>query len=161
MRWLNDHLFLLVMSGICVTASGVHFHKAMKYRGVESWPSVSAEMIRSGDSEVTVPRQSRHSWGTSSVDTSFVEFEYTVDGQTYRSMSATPNGGGVRSSGVSEPWRAFYKPSAPDIAVLSPVPFKGGAAALIAVATGLMAVMYAWFSFPAEMLFFLRRKLFG
>ncbi|RYD43196.1 MAG: DUF3592 domain-containing protein [Verrucomicrobiaceae bacterium] len=161
MRWLNDHLFLLVISGVCATASGIHFHKAMKYRGVESWPSVSAEMIRSGDSEATVPTQTYTGPSQITVDLGFVEYEYVVDGQTYRSTSASANGGGVRSSGAGKPWRAYYKPSSPDIAVLSPVPFEGHFSAGIAVMTGLMTVICAWFSIPWELLPFLRRKLFG
>lgn len=60
-----------------------------------------------------------------SFDSSQVEFEYQVAGRTYRSWTATPDGGGLPFNSEGLPWMAHYKPTRPEIAVLSPQPYQG------------------------------------
>lgn len=161
MRWVKDNLFLLVVGAIFVTSSGIYLRGWLRYRGVESWPSVGAEVIRSGGTSFSVPSHSSTGSSTATVDTSFVEFEYSVNGKTYRSNTATPNRKGLSLAGLQPPWKAFYKPSSPDIAVLAPLPYDGRRWIFIATVTGIMALMYCWFSFSHDSLLVLKRKLLG
>ena len=161
MRWVKDNLFAFVMVAIFITSSGIYLCGWLKYRGVESWPSVGAEIVRSGGTSYSVPSHSSTGSSSAIVDTSFVEFEYSVNGRTYRSNTATPNRKGLSLAGLQPPWKAFYKPSSPEIAVLAPLPYDGRSWVFVAMATGIMTLMYCWISFSHDSLLVLRRKLLG
>lgn len=149
------------MGAVFIASSGLYLHGWLKYRGVESWPSVGAEIVRSGGGSIFVPTQGGTGSGTKIVDTSFVEFEYSVNRKTYRSNTATPNRKGLSLVGLRPPWNAFYKPSSPDVAVLAPHPYSGRHWIFIATVTGIMTLMYCWFNFSHDSLMVLRRQLLG
>ena len=104
---------------------GLYVRGAIKYKNIESWPSVEAEVIGGGGRVISAPTQNRFGSSFVNIDARFIEFRYSVEGTTYRSTTATPNGGGVPLSPLGGSWRAYYNRSSPHIAVLSPVPFDG------------------------------------
>jgi hypothetical protein len=149
MRRVIDNSILLLVYLAFVISVGLYLHGCLKYRGVDAWPSVSAEIIGGGGNVVSFPTQTRHGMNTATVDSRFVEFRYSVLGKSYRSKSATPDGGGLPLNPLNRPWRAFYKPSSPDVAVLSPDPYQGNGLLIAAVFSGMLVAVYLWFTPPS------------
>ncbi len=145
MRRVIDNSILLLVYLAFVISVGLYLHGCLKYRGVDAWPSVSAEIIGGGGNVVSFPTQTRHGMNTATVDSRFVEFRYSVLGKSYRSKSATPDGGGLPLNPLNRPWRAFYKPSSPDVAVLSPDPYQGNGLLIAAVALSGIAAALLYF----------------
>ena len=125
-------------------------HK-IKFHGVENWPKVPAIILESRESSVPYRRETFTGSQSTSLNVSYVKFEYVVDGQVYESGLGTPDGGGLPSRPIiigfsdkpwNESWDAFYKPSSPDLAVLSPVPYEGGTWLIIALVTGIPMVAH-------------------
>jgi hypothetical protein len=86
--------------------------------------------------------------GSTTIDTSSVEFEYFVEGHRFISQSASPNGGGLPPQILNESWKAFYNPSSPDIAVLSPIPYMGFGLMAIAGFSGFIVLVHLWTILP-------------
>jgi hypothetical protein len=136
----------------------------MRFRGVQDWPSVDARIIASGSDSYTMRKEYWDGSGTYNIDASYVHFEYSVDGQTYGSHLATPDGGGlplyptftiVDQSGERETapreWKAFYKPTSPRTAVLLPIPYEGMAWLYITLFCGLMIVVHLTCTLPEKL----------
>ena len=144
---LNGGLFFIY--GMFVIFLCLYLRGVIRYRGVESWPSVSAEVIRVGGERVSFPITNRSGIGSSAtIDARFVEFSYTVSGESYQGTMASPDGGGLPLNPFGQPWRAYYKPSAPEIAVLNPVPFEGLELFTFSVVFGLLIGGHLCFSIP-------------
>ena len=139
-RWINNSILLIIYAAFLITG-GLCLRGWIKYHGIESWPSVDAEIVAAGGSWDTLPTQTKYG-GSIQIDSRFVEFQYLVDGKTYRSKTATPSGGGLPIS--FEPWKAIYKPSSPDIAVLSPVPLMEPGLIYTASFTGIIVLVHLW-----------------
>ena len=146
MRRMLDNVILLAVYLIFVISGGLYIRDFLKYRGIDSWPSVSAEILGGGGNVVSFPTQTRYGMNTTTIDSRFVEFRYSVEGKSYRSKNATPDRGGLPLNPFNRPWRAFYKPSSPDIAVLSPVPFQGTGLLVTAIFSGMIGMGYLWFT---------------
>ena len=144
MRWLFNNVILLLVYGAFIIAGALYLRGWLKYRGIESWPSVNAENVREGGSLDWIPSNGRY---PTRIDSRFVEFQYSVDGQNYKSTNATPDGGGLPMSIIGEPpqaFRAFYKPSSPGIAVLSPTPYRGVGLMVTAAVSGILVLAHVW-----------------
>jgi hypothetical protein len=129
-------------------AGAQELHQRILFHGVQNWPSVSARIVSAGGGPIRV----RNDWWSAPrmgmVDTSYVEFEYSVGSQTYRGDRGTANGGGLPMNLLQEPWRAFYKPGSPSVAVLEPIPYQAGGWLLTAVVSGLVVIVHLWFTVP-------------
>ena len=73
-----------------------------------------------------------------------VHFDYTVAGITRSGQEFCPDGGGIAGFTEAPEWKAYYKPSAPEIAVLCPIPYKGLGWRLTAMVTGIMVGVHAY-----------------
>ena len=144
MRWLINNSILLLVYAAFIIAGSFYLRGYLKYRGIDSWPSVSAEIVGGGGSLDSMPSGGRYGGSSTTIDSRYVEFQYSVDGETYRSRTATADGGGLPVSIIGEPWRAFYKPSSPNIAVLSPTPYRGVGAMVTAVFSGILVFVHVW-----------------
>jgi|GEM_PF-4435004 len=134
---------------VFIISGCLYVHRWLKYRDIDTWPSVDAEIVGSGGSLVLIPSQSRYGGSSyTGMDSRFTEFEYSVDGQTYRSRTATPNGGAVTIYVPNRPHKAFYKPSSPEVAVLTPIPYMGFGILAIVVFSGMFVVVHLWFTVP-------------
>lgn len=133
----------LVMAFDCV---GKH----LKYRGVETWPSVEAALLDAWSGTHTVSTvsygKSGQSGGTS-VEFGGVHFQYTVNGVRYDGHTATPDGHRLPSKKPFEPWRAYYDPESPGTAVLGPYPYHGGFLPMVLCVTGAFLAMHLYFTF--------------
>jgi Protein of unknown function (DUF3592) len=143
MHWLIKNSILLLIYAAFLIFGGLYLRGWLRYRGVESWPSVNAEIVGGGGNLSSVPNQTRYGSGSTTIDTRFVEFQYSVEGKTYRSKTGSPDSGGLPAAIVGEPsWKAFYKPSSPEIAVLSPTPFSGELFLFIAALSGIIVLVH-------------------
>lgn len=148
--WAINHSILLLIYASFVVSGGCYLKGVHTYQGVESWPSVEAKIVGSGGDVVSVSTPSRYDFtSTTTIDSRFVEFQYSVGGNSFRSISVTPDGGYLFSNSRNEPLRAFYNPSSPDIAVLTPVPFRGTGLLITAGFTGILVAAHLWFTIPA------------
>lgn len=129
-------------------SAGRYVHGFVKYWGVESWPSVRAEIIDVGGDVTSFPSQNRFGTSSTTIDSRFAEFRYTVGSQTYRSTTVSPDGGGLPLNSLDRPWRAFYNPSSPDTAVLIPVSFQGTGLLIAATFSGILVFVHLWFTVP-------------
>jgi hypothetical protein len=141
-----DNLFALLICMTFVIFGVLYLCGFIKYRGVDSWPSVSAEIVGGGGDVVSIPTQTRYGMNSTTMDSRYVEFRYSVEGKSYRSKTATPDGGGLPFNPLQRPWKAFYKPSSPDVAVLSPIPYQGTGFLIAAVFSGMLVMGYLWFA---------------
>lgn len=148
MRWLIHNSILILIYATFIVTGILYLQGFMNYRGVDSWPSVDAEIVGSGGRVISVPSQTRYGSRTSTIDSRFVVFRYSVDGQVYTSNKATPDGGGFPLNPMNLPWRAFYKPSSPNIAVLSPIPFQGIGLLVSAIFSGCIVIVHLWLTVP-------------
>lgn len=148
-RRVIDNPILLLVYLTFVISGGLYLHGFLKYRGVDEWPSANAEIVGGGGNLDSFPTQTRYGMSTTTVDSRFVEFRYSVGGTSYRSKTATPDGGGLPLNPLNRPWRAFYKPSSPDVAVLSPIPYQGNGLLIAAVFSGMLVAGYLWFTPPS------------
>jgi len=151
MRWLfkNEALLMLVILLVPFSVTlGLYVRGVLKYRDIESWPSVEARIIRSGGTKTSVLFNTRTGTRTQIIDSTFVEFEYSVDGEFFRSNRATPDGGDLLPKPWSEPWRAYYKPSSPEVAVLNPVPYQGNGLLFASVFLGILWVTHLCVALP-------------
>lgn len=118
--------------------------KAVKYHGVEEWPSVEARSIEYGGDVESYPGYSK--WGHSATvrDSRWVSYEYEVNGVLFRGATAGPDlkdhPREVRNAGV----KVFYKPTDPATSVLTASPYEGTTLLLIAMLSGCAAVVHAW-----------------
>ena len=137
MQWLKAHFFLLLIYFILISGAVGYVLNARKYWGIEQWPSVSATVIReTGDMYRGYGSRSM-SW-----DTLGVEFDYAVDGKSYKGTECSANGGGLAGAAFVKEWRAYYNPSDPQVAVLNPVPYKGMGWLACVFVTGIMAAIH-------------------
>jgi len=151
-HWSINHSLLLLIYATFVVSGGCYLKGVLTYKSVESWPSVEAKIVGSGGEEISVSTPTRYDFtSTTTIDSRFVEFVYSVEGKAFRSISATPDGGFLFPNPRNEPLRAFYKPSSPDIAVLTPVPFRGTGLLITAGISGILVVAHLWFTIPALM----------
>jgi hypothetical protein len=76
-----------------------------------------------------------------------VKFEYTVAGKSYIGNQAGPDTNGLPGRiDNSAPWRAFYDPDNPGIAVLHPAEFQGTGLLIVAAFSGAMAAFHFCFT---------------
>jgi hypothetical protein len=148
MRCIRSNLILILIYATFVVAGACDLFQRILFHDVENWPSVSARILNSGGGHVEVRSEWWTGPRTGSVDTSYVEFEYSVDGQIFRSERGTPNGGGLPHNMFNEPWKAFYKPASPEVAVLAPIPYRAGGWLLATLVSGLVVITHLWFSLP-------------
>jgi hypothetical protein len=144
LRWLRSHFLLLVIYGAFLTAAWKFVPPWICYAGVENWPSVPATVAGETGASGSYPTQG--SWGikgTHRYDNRRVHFTYEVAGRKYEGDRFSPDGGGLPGPG-DYPWRAHYKPAAPEIAVLDPKPFEGIEALLWMAFTGIAIVIHMW-----------------
>lgn len=141
MRWLIKHSILLLVYVVFTVSGSLCLHEYLKYRGIDTWPSVNAEIVSAGGGLNTIPTQSRYGAGTTSIDSRFVEFQYTVEGKVYK----TKTSGGVPPIVMGEPWMAYYNPLSPDIALLSRTPNWSAGLIITAAFTGLIVLVHVWF----------------
>ena len=74
-----------------------------------------------------------------------MKFEYTVAGKSYIGNQAGPDTNGLPGRiDNSAPWRAFYDPDNPGIAVLDPAEFQGTGLLIVAAFSGAMAAFHFW-----------------
>jgi len=148
--WAINHSLLLLIYASFVVSGGCYLKGVLTYQGVESWPSVEAKIVGAGGDVVSVSTPRRYDFtSTTTIDSRFVEFQYSVGGSSFRGISATPDGGFLFPNSRNEPLRAFYNPSSPDIAVLTPVPFRGKGLLSTAGFTGILVAAHLWFTIPA------------
>ncbi len=141
-------LIVTVVFYVVFIVAGTQYVRGMiNYHNIDSWPSVEAEVVGTGGNLVSVPTQSKYG-GSSSyrVDTRFVVFRYSVEGRLYTSKTATPDGGGLPMNPMNQPWRAYYNPSSPDVAVLDPANFRGIGSLVAAVFSGIIVLPHLWFT---------------
>lgn len=145
MRWIKTHFLLLVIYGGFFTAVGQFVPPWIRYAGVEDWPSVPATVT--GESGDSGSYRTQGSWGMQGAhfyDNRQVHFHYEVAGRKYEGDHFSPDGGGLGGPWQDYPWRAYYKPSAPEIAVLHPKPYQGMAALLWMAITGVMVAVHLY-----------------
>jgi len=145
LRWISRYSPLILIWVTFGISGTIFVRDFVKYRGVESWPSTGAEIISTGGTIVSHPVQTRYGMGSTTSDSRFVEFEYSVAGRSYRSHMASPDGGGLPINPLNQPWRAFYRPSSPDVAVLMPLPYRGYGYLITAIFSGMIALGSLWF----------------
>ena len=126
------------MYAIFIVTGGLCLQDYLKYRGIDSWPSVDAEVVGSGGGIYTIPTQSRYGMSSTTINSQFVEFQYTVEGKVYRTKAP----GGLPLTAVGEPWRAYYKPSSPDIALLSRTPHRSAGLIVLSTISGLIVLVH-------------------
>jgi hypothetical protein len=132
-----------------LVAGGLYLRGWIHYYNIDSWPSVDAEIVGTGGDLVSIPTQNRYGGSSSiTVDNRYVEFRYFVEGHLYTSKTATPDGGGLPINLMNQPWRAFYKPSSPDVAVLDPVHFQGTGPLVVAAFSGIIVLVHLGFMIP-------------
>jgi hypothetical protein len=148
--WAINHSLLLLIYASFVISGGCYLKGVLTYQGGESWPSVEAKIVGSGGDVVSGSTPSRYDFtSTTTIDSRFVEFQYSVGEKSFRSILATPDGGFLFPNPQNEPLKAFYKPSSPDVAVLTPVPFRGTGLLITTGFTGILVVAHLWFAIPA------------
>ncbi len=150
MRWLAKNWILLIIYSTFAISGGLYLRGVTKYRSVDTWPWVGAEILHVGGARDSVPTQTMFGLGSTTIDSRVVEFRYSVEGQSYRSKMATPDGGGLPLNPLGRPWRAFYDPSSPEVAVLAPVPFRGTGFIVTAAFSGVFVALHLWFAVPGS-----------
>ncbi|MDF1755602.1 MAG: hypothetical protein P1U89_22625 [Verrucomicrobiales bacterium] len=146
MRRAVHYLPLLLIYAVFLVSGTLYLRGLWQYRGIESWPSVPAEIVESGGVHFSTPFYGRFGLTTNTVDSRFVGFEYTVNGETFQSRGAPPYQGNLS---FPESRKAYYNPAAPHIAVLNPVPFQSDGLLITAVFTGILVFGHLWFTVPA------------
>lgn len=159
MRWLRTHFMLVLIYGTCLTAGTQWVRQWIRFRGVQDWPSVAARIVNQGSTSIPYQIEDRHGSRTGRTDASFVAFEYSVNGNTYSSNLATPDGGGLPFNPFGEPWRAFYKPGSPHLAVLLPSPYQGTGWLLTTLVSGMLVGIHLFFTVPDQVVRFRLWKL--
>ncbi|MCB1231288.1 MAG: DUF3592 domain-containing protein [Verrucomicrobiae bacterium] len=140
----------LVFFGLFLGLAVSYFVKKARFAGIESWPSVEAEIVASGNDILTFPIEGPWVAKSTSFDAGFVEFRYTVEEKSLVGRTATPDGGGLPYNPERKPWRAYYKPSDPGTAVLVPTPYQGTELLVWVVFSGVLAGAYLWFAFLSK-----------
>lgn len=126
---------------------GIYIKERTKFKAVETWPSVPANILRSGGAVRSTPAHSRTGPYSFALDTRYVEFQYVVAGENFTQRNVTPDGTSQHFFAVdtASP-RAYYSPQDPATAVLIPVPFQGTKLLTIAIFSGPLAAFHLWFS---------------
>ncbi len=158
LRKLDGLLGVPIFYGVMLLSFGWWFFHWQKFRGVENWPEVEAKILEHDSYSFSVPSASYTGTSTRSVSGSYVTFEYVVEGKVYQSSYGSSNGGGlphrpfigeIPDRPWNESWDAYYKPGEPGLAVLSPVPYKGGIFLVIAAVCAIPVLVHLCF-FMAE-----------
>lgn len=148
MRWLRTSALLTLIYGICFSTGGYWILQRVKFAGVEDWPCVEARIVGGGSSVIPYQHESKQGHQRGSAPVSHVRFTYTVDGRGYQSDLATPDGSGLPDNPFDEPWKAYYKPGSPEIAVLCPVSYQGTGWLLAALATAVLVGIHLCMVMP-------------
>jgi len=144
MRWLRSNSGWLILYGIFFVSAGNYACRAIRYSGVETWPSVEARNLSQTGTMDRYSFPARYGQSLSvERDGRVLNFDYTVDGRTYSGHRFSPDEGGAPDGWQTVGWRAFYKPSAPERAVLHPAPFVGIGWFLFGTISGLMVLVHA------------------
>ena len=148
MRKAHFNALLALIYATFAFAGAHEIYLRIRFHDVQNWPSVPARIVSAGGGAIRV----RNDWWsaprTGMVDASHVEFEYSVGNKTYRGDRGSPNGGGLPMNVFNEPWRAFYKPTSPHVAVLAPVPYQAGGWVLATFVSGVVEITQLWFVVP-------------
>lgn len=147
-RWLRAHGFILGIYATFVICLTFYIHRSITFQDVESWPWVPALIVDAGGELASVPFYSRSGSNMTTIDTRFVEFTYSVNGKLFRGNRVSPDGRGFPANPSAPGSRAYYKPSAPEIAVLIPTPFEGTGLLFAIVLLGLLIITHLWFTVP-------------
>ncbi|MGB0991007.1 MAG: hypothetical protein ACPG32_00890 [Akkermansiaceae bacterium] len=166
-RFLRAYGFLFLIYVVFLTSLVIFCFKKHRYSGVETWPSVLAENV--DITTLSFPSRGDSHYGTKPHTTETYEilhFSYTVEGVSYRGNTSNANdeaiqrpllylpnqetsldsnhNGSVPFHVELLPWRAYYHPENPHIAVLEPVPYQGTVAILLMVFAGIIMVVHFW-----------------
>jgi hypothetical protein len=131
-------VFLLYM--VFIVTGCICLRQHLRYVGIDSWPSVNAEIVGSGGGMHTIPTHGRYGMSSTTIDSQFVEFQYSVGGKVYTTKVSE----GLPPRAIGEPWRAYYKPSSPDIALLSRSPHRSAGLIVVATFSGIFVLVHAW-----------------
>ena len=139
--------FVTLIYVVFIISAGSWVFTSMKYRDSRHWPSVETKILDQGGKFQSFPSQGRFGPSSTQLDSSWVKIEYTVKGKTYVGDQGTPDSKGLPGRmNNATPWRAFYNPDAPEIAVLSPGEFQGTSLFLVATFSGAMAGIHFLFA---------------
>jgi len=144
-RWLLNNIITVLIYASFTVSLGFYVRNSIRYNGVGSWPSVPAQFIDGGGQVSSTPLFTRYGTTSTTIDTRFVKFRYSVAGESFLGTKATPNGG-LPINFDSRYLRAHYNPKSPEIAVLAPVPFQGTGLLFTAVFTGIIVTVHFWFT---------------
>jgi len=139
------HAFVLLIYSAFLVSGAEYLRGFFNYRGIESWPSVEAEVMGSGGGVLQSQYQGALGAQLTQVDSSFVEFRYVVAGQIYEVR--TPDHVQFRPEPDGQ-WRAYYNPAEPEVARLAPIRFRDHGWLTIAVFTGVFVAAHLWFTLP-------------
>lgn len=148
MRFPRISALLIVIYGICFSTGGYWIGQRLRFAGVEDWPCAEARIIGGGTVAIPYQRESRYGHEHGKVHVSHVTFTYTVDGRGYQSDLATPDGGGLPGNPFEEPWKAYYKPGSPEVAVLRPVSYQGTGWLLTSLVTAVLVGIHLCVAMP-------------
>lgn len=146
MRWLSRNWFLLLIYAALVVSLSAYIDGRLTYRGLESWPSVDAEIMGFGGSVTTIPGQGRYGVSNSTMDTRFTQFRYSIEGREYANDTVSPNENALPLNPFNRPWRAYYNPENPETAVLIPVAYRGTNLLVLVSLSGLFVILHLWFT---------------
>lgn len=168
MRWLWKNPMLGLVCVLFMVSTGFYVRNRIKFWDVENWPSVNAEEVRESGSVDSVPVQTRTGSGLMRIGTLSVRFQYKVQGILHHGELASPDGGGLPLNPTTRegkmdsggepmsslkgtplaPWRAYYKPLSPEIAVINPIPYQGTRWLGTAAVSGLLVLVHLYGSLP-------------
>lgn len=158
LRKLEGLVTLRLFYALFFLSGGYWLWQTAKFHGVEEWPQVEAKILDHKDQSLPFIRAWYTGDQVGSVDASSVIFAYVVKRQVYESRLATPDGGGLPGRYGDEPWKAFYKPGSPDLAVLSRVPYRGNLLMAVATTCALPVGVHFYFWLVEVIGRFIRRR---
>lgn len=173
MKMRRAHITLVLIYCVCFAAGAWWLCQWSKFRGVEKWPSVEAVILNERGSSVPYRIDRWDGTHTGTTTSYAVEFQYIVDGRTYRGDLGSPDGkaprkacrvdlgspdGKVLSFVPYVPQTAFYKPGSPEVAVLDPAPFRGTGYLMTFLASGIIVGMHLCFVLAEQLCFFRLRR---
>jgi hypothetical protein len=145
--------FVVLIYTVFLVTAGFWIVSAVRYKGISEWPCVEAKILDYGGKLQSLLTQGRFGTSSTTLDSQWVKFEYTVAGKSYIGNQAGPDTNGLPGRidnrgriDNSAPWRAFYDPDNPGIAVFDPAEFQGTGLLIVAAFSGAMAAFHFWFT---------------
>jgi len=163
MHWIKSNWTLSAVYLIFITCAIMYGWQKRLYADVESWPSVLAQDVNFQIVEGEIRKDNWYA-GTkqSSTYSESVSFKYVVNGKTYCGHLTSPDGspaqreyeydfketpketrtGNIPFRQIQKPWRAYYHPDRPSLAVLNNSAYKGLGYLLTMAFTGLLILIH-------------------